>query len=215
MQLYVAKNGQQDGPHSEEEVLRRFRDGELAASDLVWREGLAEWVPFSTLYPPGSLALRTPSVPPVNQAPVNEVTEPAMVYAGFWWRVGASLIDFCILLVGGLIIGFVFGLMCHFAGVRDNELIGNLANGLGIVLGWLYNAAMESSSLQATFGKIALGLKVTKLDGQPISFGRATGRHFAKIISTLILLIGYLMAAFTEKKQCLHDMMAGCVVVRK
>ena len=74
---------------------------------------------------------------------------------------------------------------------------------------------MESSKLQGTVGKIALGIEVTDLDGNQISFGKANGRYFCKIISTIILMIGYIMVAFTEKKQGLHDMMAGCLVVNK
>jgi uncharacterized RDD family membrane protein YckC len=72
---------------------------------------------------------------------------------------------------------------------------------------------MESSSYQATLGKQALRLRVTGVDGEPVSFGRGSGRFFGKILSS-ILLIGYLMAAFTAKKQALHDKMAGCVVIR-
>ena len=79
---------------------------------------------------------------------------------------------------------------------------------------WIYEATMESSSKQATVGKMALRLKVTDLEGRRISFARATGRHFAKIISGLILLIGYIMAGFTERKQALHDMIAGTLVQR-
>ena len=79
---------------------------------------------------------------------------------------------------------------------------------------WLYFALMESSSKQATLGKMALGIRVTDVNGNRIGFGRATGRHFAKILSGLILGIGFLMAAFTEKKQALHDMIAGTLVVK-
>jgi uncharacterized RDD family membrane protein YckC len=84
-----------------------------------------------------------------------------------------------------------------------------------MILNWLYYAIFESSSWQATLGKKALGLEVTDLAGNRISFGRATGRFFAKIISTLILFIGYIMAGFTEKKQALHDILAGTLVIRK
>ena len=79
--------------------------------------------------------------------------------------------------------------------------------------GWLYYALMESSSFQATIGKRALGLKVTGMNGEPISFGTASIRYFGKILSHLIFSIGYIMAAFTEKKQALHDMLAGCLVI--
>jgi len=79
---------------------------------------------------------------------------------------------------------------------------------------WIYEAAMESSSKQATLGKMALGLKVTDEQGGRISFARATGRYFAKIISGMILFIGYIMAGFTARKQALHDMIAGTLVTR-
>jgi uncharacterized RDD family membrane protein YckC len=75
---------------------------------------------------------------------------------------------------------------------------------------------MESSRHQGTLGKMALGLIVTDSQGRPIGFAHATGRYFAKIITGLIPLgIGYAMAGFTEKKQALHDMIAGCLVLRK
>ncbi len=74
---------------------------------------------------------------------------------------------------------------------------------------------MESSSQQATLGKIALGIMVTDLSGNRISFARASGRHFTKILSGIILYIGFIMAGFTEKKQALHDIIADCLVVKK
>lgn len=73
---------------------------------------------------------------------------------------------------------------------------------------------MESSSWQGTLGKKALGLRVTDLEGNRVGFGRATGRYFAKIVSGLILFIGYIMVGFTAKKQGLHDMMVATLVYR-
>jgi len=81
------------------------------------------------------------------------------------------------------------------------------------MLNWLYRGIMESSSKQATIGKMLLKIKVTDLAGNRISFLRATSRHFSKVISTLIFSIGFIMAAFAAKKQALHDKMAGCLVV--
>jgi uncharacterized RDD family membrane protein YckC len=84
-----------------------------------------------------------------------------------------------------------------------------------IILGnWLYYSLMESSSRQATLGKMAVGIKVTDMNGQRISFLNATGRYFGKIISGAVFMIGYIMIIFTEKKQGLHDIMAGTLVVR-
>lgn len=79
---------------------------------------------------------------------------------------------------------------------------------------WIYEAAMESSSRQATLGKMALGLRVSDEQGRRISFLRATARYFSKILSGMILFIGYIMAGFTARKQALHDMIAGTLVTR-
>ena len=89
-----------------------------------------------------------------------------------------------------------------------------MGNIIGFIVAWLYYAFMESSSMQATLGKKALGLRVVDMDGSPISFWRASGRFWAKIPSGLLCAVGFIMAAFTDKKQALHDMMASCLVVR-
>lgn len=86
---------------------------------------------------------------------------------------------------------------------------------LGLMAGWIYYALMESSGWQATLGKKVLGLKVTDLAGNRISFARASGRFFGKILSGMLLLVGFMMAGFTERKQALHDILAGCLVLRQ
>ncbi|MGD1948305.1 MAG: RDD family protein [Leptolyngbyaceae cyanobacterium] len=140
-----------------------------------------------------------------------------MNYAGFWLRFAAAILDGIILYILGSIAGFIVGLIIGILSLgNDPTTLAALLGGLaGLIVGWLYHALQESSSYQATLGKRAVGIVVTDLDGQRISFGTATGRHFAKILSSLILMIGYIMAAFTEKKQALHDIMAGTVVVKK
>jgi uncharacterized RDD family membrane protein YckC len=90
-----------------------------------------------------------------------------------------------------------------------------MTNTIGIIIRWLYYALLESSPHQASLGKMALGLIVTDLEGNRIGFGRATGRFFAKFLSALTLGIGYMMAGWTERKQALHDMIAGTRVMRK
>jgi len=95
------------------------------------------------------------------------------------------------------------------------HLLGGGVTLIFLVFGsWLYEAFMESSSYQATLGKMIFGMKVTDLNGNRISFGRATGRHFAKWLSAMILGIGYIMVGFTERKQGLHDLLAGTLVRR-
>ena len=122
-------------------------------------------------------------------------------YGGFWIRVLAWLIDVVII-----------GLIVPLAMLSGTHVVGF---GLGVFGGWLYEALLTSSSMQATLGKLILGLRVTDLQGQRISFGTATIRHFAKYLSGLILGIGYLMVAFTDRKQGLHDMIAGTLVQKK
>lgn len=126
----------------------------------------------------------------------------------------AGIIDQLIIVFIAVIVGILLGftLSAMGADIKSSE---GLANICGILINWLYFAIMESSSTQATFGKQALGLIVTDTWGNPISFAKATGRHFGKIISGLIFGIGFFMIAFTEKKQGLHDILAGCLVLNK
>jgi uncharacterized RDD family membrane protein YckC len=165
----------------------------------------------------------------------NPITPSAApVYAGFWMRFLAYIIDDLIISVVALIIllplGGVMGLGAFFGmNATPDQFSDEATAGLAVammsavmlmvlvvsVLQWLYFAIMESSVRQATLGKMALGLLVTDMHGNRLSFGRATGRYFGKIISGAILMIGYIMAGFTQQKQALHDILAGCLVVRK
>jgi uncharacterized RDD family membrane protein YckC len=148
-------------------------------------------------------------------------TVAAAGYGGFWIRVVAAIIDAILLRVVVAPVGMVFGglgLAGGMMGGIPHMGLGLLGGGITIVLlvfgSWLYEAFMESSSYQATLGKMIFGMKVTDLNGNRISFGRATGRHFAKWISGMILCIGYIMVGFTERKQGLHDLLAGTLVRR-
>lgn len=132
-------------------------------------------------------------------------------YAGFWRRAGALVIDTVICMVVAGVIGFVLGAT---GAIKENSSEA-LVNVLAFFGQWIYFAVMESSSRQATLGKMALGIKVVDLHGDRISFARATGRYWGKIASGVLLGIGYLMAAFTKNRQALHDMMASCLVVTK
>jgi uncharacterized RDD family membrane protein YckC len=156
-----------------------------------------------------------------NRAFPSTVTQSAVAklpYASFWQRLGASLIDGIILLVANFVGGTILGLICAalfgFNSYTDQEAANGLGTIVGIIIPWLYFAGMESSARQATLGKSCAGITVTDENGHRISFGRATGRYFGKFISAITLFVGYLMAAFTPKKQALHDMMAGCLVLR-
>ena len=137
-------------------------------------------------------------------------------YGGFWLRFVAYIIDAVIMnITGGVIDAFVgvgIGAMGAGSDVVTASTIG--AGALSLVVNWLYSAMLESSSWQGTVGKKALGLVVTDEAGRRIGFGRATGRYFSKILSSLILLIGFFMIGWTERKQGLHDKLAGTLVYK-
>lgn len=141
-----------------------------------------------------------------------EETTDNVVYSGFWRRFAALLIDSVIVGLVILILSAAMGFSVGFGGVG-----GAGASAYGILISiaapWLYWAGMESSKHQATIGKMALGMAVTDQFNNRISFLRATVRYFGKILSTLTLLVGFIMAAFTRRKQALHDMLAGSLVV--
>jgi uncharacterized RDD family membrane protein YckC len=143
--------------------------------------------------------------------PLARQEEPTIQYAGFWKRVAAWLIDFIITFVIICLFALIF-----FTDETDSAAVSKgKYSAWGIIITWLYYALMESSATQGTLGKMALGIKVTDLNGHKIGFGKATGRHFGKIVSGIMLFIGFIMVAFTQKKQGLHDIMAGCLVVNR
>jgi uncharacterized RDD family membrane protein YckC len=127
--------------------------------------------------------------------------EPVVSYGNFGGRFCAWLIDTILLIFPSYLIQYVF-----FSGTE-----GLLVSAL---VSWLYHAGMQSAEGQATLGKKAMGLRVTDLDGNRISFGRATGRFFGQYISGLILGIGYLMMLWDDKKQTLHDQIANTLVIK-
>ena len=158
-----------------------------------------------------------------NAAPNNTAAAQYLDYAGFWRRFGAYIIDGIILYVLSLGISAVTRLGINApdsAAAIDMYTYFVSADfllyfGINTIANMLYWGLFESSPMQATPGKMVLGIKVTDMGGNRVSFGRAVGRYFGKILSGMILGIGYLMIAFTEKKQGLHDIMAGTLIVKK
>jgi uncharacterized RDD family membrane protein YckC/Tfp pilus assembly protein PilF len=134
-------------------------------------------------------------------------------YAGFWKRAAAILIDAAILTIPGLVFLLLAAVILEglISSPGTRGLVINLLIGLSL---WLYFAILESSKYQATLGKMALGLIVTDLAGNKISFTKSSGRYFGKMLSSLIMGIGFVMAGFTRKKQALHDIMARCLVIQ-
>ena len=136
-------------------------------------------------------------VPIGGTGPSPHTQTGVTIYAGFWVRAGAFVIDWVFLAI-------VLAVLAMISSV-------GLVFGLGIP--WIYEALMLSGEKQATLGKMALGIVITDATGGRLTFGRATGRHFAKYLSSLLMGLGFIMAAFTERKQALHDLLARSVAV--
>lgn len=167
------------------------------------------------------------AAPPIPPA----VAAPAVLYAGFWLRVVAAIIDGLVLTIPMGLVVFLMMASALPSLMRSSDpmtvvmtLLPRLLMLLLIYLAgsWLYWGLLESSTWQATLGKMALGLYVTDLARNRATFGRTSGRFFAgrgigviPYLGGLYFLISCIMAGFTEKKQALHDMMAGCLVLRK
>jgi uncharacterized RDD family membrane protein YckC len=144
------------------------------------------------------------------------------LYAGFWRRLGAFAVDLVVVLLGCLVVVVFINILLFIAVIStggqapaDSLLVQLALFLILLVLTWLYFAGLESSAWEATIGKRMVGLLVTDTAGRRLSFGRSTARYFAKLLSALPILIGYLLAAFTPRKQALHDLIAGTLVVRK
>ena len=175
-------------------------------------------------YPPGGAMAMPPVATPMVYA-------PQVPYAGFWLRAVAYLLD--VILVSVVTVPIVIALVVatglpEWAKTMSDEnsqdpaafipLFTFIALLVVIMLCglWLYYSLTESSVWQGTVGKKAMGLMVTDLDGRRVTFGRATGRFFSRLITGLVpLLIGYILAGITAKKQALHDMIAGTLVLRR
>jgi uncharacterized RDD family membrane protein YckC len=236
MEVWIGRQGERHGPYQEEQVREWLRSGQLSRDDLGWYDGLADWQPLSVLfadefskapppYPPAASAAPTYSHPPTSRP------STAVSYAGFWKRVLAYLIDAFVLYFPFSLLEIPFGMRKAYEVLNQKVLAADTDLHAAVqayqnfyieqwpyflttlVLGWLYFAVCESSSWQATIGKLALGMRVTDLHGARISFGRALGRYGGKLISGFIFCVGFLLVAFTQRKQGLHDMLANTLVL--
>lgn len=222
------------------EAQRKLQAGEYRADQLAYAEGLKAWTPLIDVivHVAGTGAPAPVVTPPALTAPVAAapvMTAPLSAdgrpYAGFWMRFAAYLID-------SIILSFVFYVpMALFMFIGNpsgfiHDMTTDGRNAMDAEPIWVqvmiflwaitvlltYFPCMESSEKQGTFGKMALGIIVTDLHGQRISYMHALGRTLGKLITNLtccLFYIGYLMVGFTAKKQALHDMIAGTLVVRR
>ncbi|MBB6240970.1 RDD family protein [Rhodanobacter sp. MP1X3] len=233
MEVWIGRDGERHGPYTDGDIRQWLRSGQVSRDDLGWYEGLADWQPLSVLFPeevrgtppPAFTASSAPGALPQTTAATLED------YAGFWKRVAAYILDAIILYIPSLLIQKIMGgdaaeaamkqaqlsapddphlMLTAFSQYYDTMLPAVL---IITVMTWLYFAFCESSAWQATIGKLALGIRVTDMHGARISLPRALGRYPAKYLSAFILLIGFLMVAWTQRKQGLHDMVVSTLVL--
>lgn len=237
MEVWIGRDGERHGPYKEADVRQWLRSGQLSPKDLGWYDGMSDWQPLSQLFPdegraePPAFAPPPEGAPPATYAQEQPIAAAQASYAGFWKRFGAYVLDALVLWIPNMLLSNLLGatqaaetyMHAKAAAGTDPTLMlqafDTYVTALGpamlaqTVLAWLYFAACESSPWQATLGKLALGIRVTDLQGQRIGFLRATGRYFGKLLSAFMLCIGFLMIAWTQRKQGLHDMLAQTLVV--
>lgn len=239
---YGDAQGNRHGPMSAAQLAAVHAQGLLQPETLVWREGLDGWKPWRELMHEVVTVSAPPPVPPSPEtggaAPAAAAPTPArsvfdaaplvdtsyVVYAGFWKRVAASIIDSFIVMMASwlvqvpLIMLFGLGAGSLLDGSSDmsdgvGALMVAIAYLIGLAVPLFYFSWMHSSSMQASVGKLAIGIKVVDGQGQRIGFWRGFARYFAYLLSALLLCIGFLMAAFTDRKRALHDILCDTLVV--
>ncbi len=243
---YADASGQRHGPFSAAELEGHVRHARLDANTLVWREGLQDWQPLGSLASELDLPLDTlaspapdtalpgadlPYAPPAaDLASFPSMASGHLVHAGLWKRFAASFIDSIVTTIISyalMIPLMLIGVGVMGAGGSDNPFAAGagIASMLAIypilfLAPCIYFGWMQSSSLQASLGKLAVGIKVARTDGQRMSFWRGFLRSLAYLVFTMVtcglgVLISGLMVALTERKQALHDMLCDTLVVDK
>ena len=245
MSWYYAVGQDKQGPVSEEDLNQLVQQGTVTNETLVWQDGMADWQPYGQAIAAASGGgtgaagiicaecgnqfsfddvIRfgdqyvCAGCKPIHVQRMQEggVVASAMDYAGFWVRFAARFVDGIITGVINMLIGMVVGLAMGANSATPEEavqaqLIGSL---IGVIVGIAYEVFFIGR-FGATPGKMALKLKVVRPDGDQVSYLRALGRWFAMQLSGLLLMIGYLMAAFDrEEHRSLHDRICDTRVIR-
>lgn len=226
--FYVDAARQQQGPVSADELKERLARGELRADTLVWQAGMSEWQPLQQAMSlpapmPPTAADPLPSTASI-MAPGAAINRTDIAYAGFWRRVAAYQLDSMIVGIASYIVILPFAMAMGLSGAMMEP--GDPATALRHLWPWItvmyllifalqavYFAWMHSRPAQATLGKMAVGIKATNADGSRIRFGKGLLRWLGLWLSAIPLGIGFLMAAFTDRKRALHDMACDTVVV--
>ena len=233
MEVWIGRDGERHGPYKDEDVRQWLRSGQVSRDDLAWYDGLADWQPLSVLFPDEVQNAPPPALsrPPAPGVLPQTTTATLEDHAGFWKRVGAYILDFIILYIPSVLLQKAFGGDAAEAAMKQaqaavptdphvllqamSQYYSTMMPAILImtVITWLYFAFCESSAWQGTVGKLALGIRVTDMSGARITLPRALGRYPAKYLSTFVFGIGFLMVAWTRRKQGLHDLVVGTLVL--
>lgn len=244
MQWYYEGSNGQAGPVSEEEFQSLIKDRIITHSTLVWNSTMSDWKEYGSLNASSGNGSSAGAVcaecggkfskddmikygeswvcarcKPVFIQKIKEgVTVSQMNYAGFWIRFGAYIIDGVIMTVVNFIFGMVIALVGLSSLSQDDPSRALITTAISSLINLTIYVLYETyfvGKWGATIGKMACGLKVVTPEGAPVSYLRAFGRVFAKMISAMIIYIGYIMAGFDDEKRGLHDRMCSTRVIRK
>lgn len=236
MEVWIGRDGERHGPYKDEDVRQWLRSGQVSRDDLAWYEGLADWQPLSVLFPdevqnaPPPALTRTTAAEAPGALP-STTAATLEDYAGFWKRVAAYILDFIILYIPSMLLQKAMGGDAAEAAMKQAQLAAPgdphvMLDALSqfyttmmpailimTVVTWLYFAFCESSAWQGTIGKLAMGIRVTDMQGARITLPRALGRYPAKYLSAFIFGVGFLMVAWTQRRQGLHDLVVNTLVL--
>ena len=235
MEWYYAQNNERLGPVSEAELVELSQIGKITGDTLVWRQGWNDWrtwrdagltpdagnvacVECHKPFPTTEMvqyegAWVCPTCKPIFFQRVREgvTVRQEMQYAGFWYRVLAKIVDAIILQVVNVPLRLMLGTASTDTETQLRLLF--LTMGISMVFSAAYGIFFMGK-FGATPGKMALRLRIVMSNGAKISWGRAVGRYFAEMLSSLTLGIGYIIAAFDDEKRALHDHICDTRVIR-
>ncbi len=227
MKWFYVENGVQQGPVTEYELRSLRSSGKLTSSSLVWRDGMEDWAPYDQSLGEETEVLPTPPTI-ASEVTVDLQADQPIRYAGFWIRAGAKIIDGFILGALQMMIAMVFAIVAGVSGaIAESTGSGNAEElsplfVVGYLLLWILMFAISigyttffHGRYGATWGKMALGIKVVSPTGESINYMRAFGRAFAEMLSGIIIYIGYIMAGFDSEKRSLHDLICETRVIYK
>lgn len=243
MNWHYVINGQQCGPLTDQDFESLVKNGTIRPDTFIWKDGMAEWQTYASVFPSASASptgatdageavcsecgkiYRSDEVIRHGNSIVCAACKPiflqklkegvavggSLVYAGFWIRFGAKFVDGIILRILGVATGMLTGLI--FAKAHPMVMLG-ATMGTALAMNAAY-CTFFVGKFGATPGKMAAKVRIVNADGSSLTYGKACGRYFAEILSSLTLMIGYIMAGFDEEKRALHDRICNTRVIRK